>query len=483
MSNSPDPFSNYLPDTQEQARAAMQGEQDNNPFDPAEWLRLEGNKRISQDMLDALGSSLFTPFRLAQVARAYGLPYAEAEKLASMFAEKAQIKDVEALAFTEMVEAYDKIQRIVDPGLKAWKLQDLARRYHRSPKQLDEAYLQALQNQAPVAPKSASDFCGVEHVGVQWLVNGWIPRGVVIILHAAGGSGKSLLGYDLVRSVCEGSEWLGAAASIGRCLILQNDEPEVVTRDRLRTLEIDASPNLFIQTDWTIAGLPSLCQFVESSKLDLVMIDSLTSINKDSKVSENDVEFARPILQLQKLADETQTTFLVIHHSSHRGTMRGSTAIHNAGSEIWRLASDFGVNTRVLEVQKNRIGKQVGRYLLDCDWTSYRFECRSEADAVQTERCSKEKLRLFLSSDHPGIPYTCLDLAGELRLPEGSVRRSLLELYQEEVLSREKSKKLNKLIYWYGSLHLDYVDHLRDSEADDPECDRKGDHRQKSQPD
>jgi predicted ATP-dependent serine protease len=74
------------------------------------------------------------------------------------------------------------------------------------------------------------------------------------------------------------------------------------TRRRLRARGFDLlaeAKNLRVMTHLDIADLSPLEKELEDFRPQLVIIDSLTSITRDSGLSEKDAEFAKPIYKLK----------------------------------------------------------------------------------------------------------------------------------------------------------------------------------------
>lgn len=65
----------------------------------------------------------------------------------------------------------------------------------------------------------------------EWIIQDWVPRGVVTALYGDGGMGKSLLAQQLMTSVSFGLPWLGLEVAKGRALgIMCEDDPDELHR-------------------------------------------------------------------------------------------------------------------------------------------------------------------------------------------------------------------------------------------------------------
>ncbi|MFM6208770.1 hypothetical protein, partial [Planktothrix sp.] len=158
------------------------------------------------------------------------------------------------------------------------------------------------------------------------------------------------------------------------------DQGDRVTAEQLKEQGyLDDSPEVqerfSILSDWKIEQFGILRQKIAEIKEKdpkaniLIMIDSLSSTSTQSLYSENDQEYARPLMRLRDIAEKNDATFLVIHHSSSQGTARGSTAIYNSVDQVWKLESvddDPRDCRRILTIEKTR-SREPGRYQLEYD--------------------------------------------------------------------------------------------------------------------
>lgn len=165
---------------------------------------------------------------------------------------------------------------------------------------------------------------------------------------------------------------------------------------------IDDDAPLAIQTEWQVEQMAALETHIETTKPVFVIVDSLTAINRSCIFSENDTEYARPILQLAAIANKHHCTILIIHHSNADGNSRGTRAIHNSVSEVWGLSVGDGSN-RLLRVQKTRLGRPPGRYKFSFDESDFSFrylgEDLGEATDLDLAATQEERVRLWLSSE------------------------------------------------------------------------------------
>lgn len=421
-------------------------------------MKREALNELLQEIYDATIAES-SELHLPQIARWAGLPLETVEDIGKRLVEKKHNVDLDIDAFNEMLSRYRKIDQIEDAGLRAWKLQGLARRYKRPVQQLTEAYSKALINQCAVKPLSPKEFRALHEAEVEWLVKGWISKGTMLLLHADGGVGKTLFSYELMESVLTGRPWNGYPVKPGKVLLVQTDEPTLVTHERIDIRGIADDAPLAILTDWQIEAMPRLENFIKEQQPELVIVDSLTSINRSCVFSENDTEYARPLLELARLGNTYGCTVIVIHHSNADGNSRGTRAIYNSVSEVWGLKKGEQLNDRLLQVQKTRLGRPPGRYRFRFDDEDFTFGYQGEAygpdDDDQNDAAATNEKRIqlwFSEGDRLGTPFTAQEVSEFLGLAYDATRRSLYELWAKGLLKRRRPKGDRQFVYFAGEL-------------------------------
>jgi hypothetical protein len=392
-------------------------------------------------------------FELATYARSMGVPIETIEQLAQELAYRQMKVDLEESEFNGMVSQVRKVEKLPDAGFREWKLSKLARRYKLSRSEMMSAYNKALIHQTAIKPMSISQLKEAFGQSVQWNVQGWFPAGVTMLVHGHGGTAKTLFLYEVAAAIAKGQPWNGYPVSQGEVLILQADEPPHVTHERLETLEITDDDPIRVFPGWQVEAMPQLEAYLSEHPVKFILIDSNTSVNRNTLISENDVEYARPILQLSDLASRHGCTICIIHHSNANGDARGTKALHNSVSEVWGLSiSNEATGERLMRIQKNRVGRAPGRYKFDFDPNSNAFTYQGqEGDEDGDEANTEKKIELWLNEDeHRGRPYEAEELAHELKLSINTIRKRLYELWAKGMIHREKRAK--KFLYHVGNL-------------------------------
>lgn len=328
------------------------------------------------------------------------------------------------------------------PAVKLIKKQRLAEEFgFRGVKILDEIYMSSLtaEEHEPAMTLAQLKEKYSHNDAPDWLHHGLIPAASVILLHALGGDGKTLLSYYLASLIAKGDSWgeFTPTARKRRVLIVQVDEPAKNLIMRAEQLELGDLEIRFI-TKWQVESIPRLVSEIDNFKPDLVMIDSITGASKFSIYSENDVPFAKPLLLLRDIAQDKNVTFLVIHHSSkgaegRGGTARGTSALVNAVSEVWNLSridpKDKSNMQRIWGIEKSRTRRPCS-YLIELgengQWDIL-GEYNGNSIKEEPEAPLRQRIISYLQS-HPNIYYTSENLAKALGYEDNYLRKVLAAL-------------------------------------------------------
>lgn len=370
--------------------------------------------------------------------------------------------------YQRLVEQVETIEiGIPDPGYRRYKLGKLARRNNCSIGDLQALYCASLlQNEELAEFKSIDQLLRENGSDTrEWVIGGWLPRGGVTLLHAMGGAGKTRLAYDFIYHLVNGLQWQGHPTVATPGLLIQVDE---TIQDMLSAFEQRGiTDGVKVMTHWSVDCIPQLHAEIEKHAPGWLMIDSLSSASRFSFYSENEVEYARPVLQLTGLAQKHNIPILLIHHSARLGNARGSTAIENSVSQVLRLYCPNGDGdddqvVRLATFTKSRARRpatyrlrfypQTGGWELDGEVELDQNRFRLKADP---EASSKDQIVALLSR-HPGVPFELVDLESRLGINNNTLRRSLRELHGDGRISRWRHGRA-AYRYYVGSLDRDLV--------------------------
>lgn len=373
-----------------------------------------------------------------------------------------------------------ELERIEDnydqnEALKQWELQELAKKYgFKSRREMLNFHVLWLSSRSKNQFVSLKDY--LEKYGnasEHWLLRGWIPKQTITLLHAKGGKGKTRLVGHICRVIINGGQWGDYYADKpGYVLFIETDQGDRVTAEQLKEQGyLDDSPEVqerfSILSDWKIEQFGILRQKIAEIKEKdpkaniLIMIDSLSSTSTQSLYSENDQEYARPLMRLRDIAEKNDATFLVIHHSSSQGTARGSTAIYNSVDQVWKLESvgdDPRDCKRILTIEKTR-SREPGRYQLEYDPNTWGWHIKGMLLDVEGEEqienySQRERSLIGFFREHAGTPFEVQELAETLGYAADPLRRDLGFLSRRGLISKQQKPGSRANWYFVGELKL-----------------------------
>ncbi|BAZ02254.1 putative replicative DNA helicase [Tolypothrix tenuis PCC 7101] len=351
--------------------------------------------------------------------------------------------------------------RISDPGFKLYKLQELANRTPgRRVKDLEEIYMKSLC--ANVEARRSLDELEQE-VGTtvrKWLLGGILPDATTMLVHADGGVGKTKWLYDLLFCLATGQNWNNfPATSEGRkVLIYQGDESK---HDMLQALNkrgfnpgTEARQRTQVRFGWNTDAIATLYQDIEEFDPAVIMIDSLTFVNRYSIYDENRTEYSRPVLELNEIAARTGKTIIIVHHSSKEGKARGASAIKNAVSEVVKLERDTSPTAnpqeKILTIEKSRSRRFPCSYRLFFNEEDFSFTLLEEVgqEMGSPDNSTKARIIKFLQ-EYANIKFEAEEIASQISTSDGNARRCCSQLARDGVISCQEitSTGTKKLYY------------------------------------
>jgi hypothetical protein len=271
------------------------------------------------------------------------------------------------------------MRRLTEPWLSCWKALDgaAAGQYHN-------ALMEALQEfpdrgvimeQILAARPGAAlgEYASLEELAkdlppIEWVWRGWIPRGMITLLGAAPGAGKSFLALDLAKRIVQHESWPdGQVNTSQRRNILYVDAEQVpqLANERALSWGIPRSKLYFLlpeADDMIDFGKPRyrdlLTEMAYQLQPELVILDSLSSI---SSKGENNVEDVRVVLGfLNMLAQEYKVGLVLIHH-----LRKGS---NNGQLKLWDVSmDDFRGSGHIIAMARSVMGVSVVQTAAEAD--------------------------------------------------------------------------------------------------------------------
>jgi replicative DNA helicase len=380
--------------------------------------------------------------------------------------------ELELKQLTKDIEEIEKIENPFDRKVAIKSLMKRSRWDIRSEKEFLDFHAKWLDCKNKVRSYSLDEYFD-KHGGksTQWILDSWLPQRGITVLFSKGGQGKTSLVGSLTKALIEGSNWSGyRVAKPINILWIQTDQGASVTTQLLDRQGFFAlSPEVRIRQrildQWQIEQFHILQEELKQHHFDLVVIDSLNSVSRGAIYSENDQEFARPLIRLREIGERFNTSFLILHHANHAGELRGTTAIFSAADQVWKLdrirpkeGEDRAEDREFanLEIQKSRFRQDNRTYRVefnteDFSWFAIGEMLPSSDVAVPMTNPTQQRILHFFTQ-HEGVGYQAQELSELLNINGDYLRKCLNALLRDGLISSLRGTRRNK-VYFCGQLH------------------------------
>ena len=212
---------------------------------------------------------------------------------------------------------------------------------------------------------------------LDYLIPDLLPMPGLVMIHGAGGDGKSMTAWTLAKHVARGFPFSVRGDLVpvtqGKVLILNGDQSEVQVKQQMQDLELSHNDPIRVVMGWDLNWYMRFVKLIQKHQPKLVIIDSITGCSRGSAFDENKKEFAGPLYWLANNNGRLfpPCTIVVVHHSNKAGGFRGTTALRDSCDEVWSLRkpSDkelerVGFSSRLITIEKSRAGRGGSKLLL-----------------------------------------------------------------------------------------------------------------------
>jgi hypothetical protein len=281
------------------------------------------------------------------------------------------------ITYAEVIRRAKEIQEIQNPAEAAHAMNVLALEAgYRDAGALERLLIAQMQFEQQ-DDEMAMDSLLNKDLKFEYLIPDLLPCPGTVMIHGAGGDGKSMSAWTIAKHVARGIPFSVRGDLVpveaGPVLILNGDQSEVQVQQQLRDLEFQPSDPVTVVMGWDLNWYYRFVKLIEKHQPKLVIIDSITGCSRGSAFDENKKEFASPIYWLANNNGRMfpACTILLIHHANKTGGFRGSTAIRDAVDEVWGLrrpdkkqVEQTGYNARLITVEKSRAGRDGSKLLM-----------------------------------------------------------------------------------------------------------------------
>ena len=430
-------------------------EQDWESGDPCEakWAHILG--RVGRANNKGLGSLIF----LADEYDPGRQRFQESSRktLGEVEADKVlQVRRV-GLDYDEVIQRAKAIQEIENPAQGAHAMNVLALEAgYRDAGALERLLIAQMQYEDQDDEMQMSTLLGKD-LNFDYLIPDLLPCPGTVMVHGAGGDGKSMSAWTIAKHVARGIPFSVRGDLVpveaGPVLILNGDQSEVQVQQQMRELEFEPTDPVTVVMGWDLNWYYRFVKLIKKHQPKLVIIDSITGCSRGSAFDENKKEFAGPIYWLSNNNGRLfpGCTILLIHHANKTGGFRGSSAIRDAVDEVWGLKRPTaaqrertGANARLIHVEKSRAGRDGSQLLMKLEEDlTFSLADYCEVDGESASPASVvDRVLQRLRAVHPrGL--TRSDLASD-PLCGGSVaaiRKALQRLVSRGLLKAEEAPR------------------------------------------
>lgn len=279
---------------------------------------------------------------------------------------------------------------------------------------------------------------------MQWAVAGLVPATGLTVFYGDSGAKKTWSCLHLAACLACGIEWLGMHTKPGPVLIV--DEESGITRLASRMQQILRAFNLTDQSESLPvisatcsngidikrkADADALYQRIIQTGARYVIVDSLSRIMTGDENSKEDVQPA--MSTLARLAQLTETAFIVIHHANKGGGYRGSTAIRATVDTFVKVESADDSPTVTFTAEKVRDGES-RKFAALAEWDAENdiFSLTATAPLAEQHRADERVLAVLRERRHA----TRKELAQCTGYSENTISKSITRLKDADAIRR-----------------------------------------------
>lgn len=202
---------------------------------------------------------------------------------------------------------------------------------------------------------------------IPWRVDGVLADGVVTMIYAPPGEGKSLLAASFAGAIAAGESIAGLETRKGKVVYIdaENGAWEIHRRVKALGLPADGVAVYEAREDFDLRkDGEEVTRILEAEQADVLILDSLRSLAPG--LDENDsLQCEAALAPIRRYAHDQGVAVGLIHHANKAGrTYRGSSAISAAVDVSYRLGradDDPDRQRRFLEADKMRIAPEPER--------------------------------------------------------------------------------------------------------------------------
>ncbi len=201
---------------------------------------------------------------------------------------------------------------------------------------------------------------------IDYIVSELISNSSLNVFYGEAGSKKTYMALNMAVAVANGLDWLGFTTKKSPVLIIDEESGEKRLSRRLNEVmkgyNCKSSGQLYFIS---LAGfkldkkedVKVIESEISKTNSKLVIFDALADIMDGDENSKKDVQ---PVMNnLRKIADNTDSSIILIHHANKGGGYRGSSAIKASSDLMIQVTSDLDDPIINFKTEKNRDGSYI----------------------------------------------------------------------------------------------------------------------------
>jgi hypothetical protein len=281
------------------------------------------------------------------------------------------------ISYAEVIKRAKELQDLDNPAEMAHRMNALALEAgYRDAGALERLLISQIQYEQQDDDMAIGQLLE-KNLTLEYLIPDLMPSPGVVMIHGAGGDGKSMTAWTLAKHVARGLPFSIRGDMVpvkqGKVLILNGDQSEVQVKQQMQDLDLNGNDPIRVVMGWDLNWYLRFVKLIQKHQPALVIIDSITGCSRGSAFDENRKEFAGPMYWLANNNGRLfpACTILLVHHSNKSGGFRGTTAIRDAVDEVWSLRKpsereqeEVGASTRIIRIEKSRTGRGGAKLLL-----------------------------------------------------------------------------------------------------------------------
>jgi hypothetical protein len=282
---------------------------------------------------------------------------------------------------------------------------------------------------------------------IDYIIVDLITNSSLNVFYGEAGSKKTYSAISMAIAVANGKDWLGFSTKKSPVLIIDEESGEKRLSRRLnevmRGADCEASGQLFYIS---LAGfkldrkedVKTIESEINRTEAKLVIFDALADIMDGDENSKKDVQ---PVMNaLRKIADNTDSAIILIHHSNKSGGYRGSSAIKASSDLMVQVASDLDESVITFKTEKNRDGTYIS-WSAEATWDDDLFYLESTSP-INKNNGREEYIITYLSENGESLISDIIE--NPVGYSKQGIRKTIYALAKNGQIVRSNPETGNK---------------------------------------